>query len=403
MASFGAAQFSVIVATPLLTRLYSPAAFASFGYIISFVAVILPMISLQYEYAIPIAKIKKMTPLLTSLCLYLVIGISLSIFIVMLLFSHYVNFNINFMVLFAGFIILLLQGVLQVYSMPFITNDQAILVAHGKLIQNATMIAVQVLLAYFIFKTSLALLLGLIIGLLFNLFYFYIQRKKNAEAFIKLTRRKLFFLLKKYRQLPLFTSWAMLIETASTLMPVLLIGPLYGAKSLGVYFLIYRIFSAPTSLLSVALSKIMLKEWSSSIKENQLIFPLFKKTSLILIGIALIYFLLMCSFAKYTPLAFGENWLEAYPVLLCLAPIIAATFCVSPLSPIFILLKKNSMDLAWQITYLFSTVIIIYSCREQSFLTMLSYLSALWVILYSIYLFLMYVIIIKRDKALCVV
>lgn len=394
------AQMILVITMPLVTRLYSPHAFAYFGYSVTLVTIFLPLTSLQYEYAIPLVKINLIKHLIIKLCIYLVMGITIFLSILCLSLIYYTHYHISIILFFFTFSILLLQGFLQVYSMWLITEGKANQVAYGKLLQNIIMIFTQIILALFYSCESYELLLGLIAGLLINLIY-YKGMLLHDLVRVKLTKRRLFFLLKKNYQLPLYTSWAMFIESSSTLMPILFIGFLYGAKYSGLYFLVYRVFNAPIALLNNAISKILLKELGDRIKDNLTIATLFNKTSLLLGTVSICYLIFLWGIADYMPIIFGKEWIETVAILKILAPIIAISLCISPLSSIFILLKSNVVDSYWQILYLSSTLILIYFYRNEPFFSMLIYLCGLWLALYTAYWFLIYKVVSIREKKLC--
>ncbi len=397
---FGAAQCVLVLASPLLTRLYTPEMFAYFGYVISLATVILPLASLQYEYAILLTKLKRVTHLLLRLCVKLVVVIASILLCVSLIVRLCCSaININSEIVIIGFFILLLQGVLQVYTIFLISSGKTASVAHGKLIQNIIMVAVQISLPLIFVHSATALLFGLVVGLFCNFIYFrFCMDAISCRSRVQFTKRRLFFLLKRYYKLPLFSSGAVFIETASTLMPVFLIGPIYGANALGVYFLVYRVFIAPVGLLNMAVSKVMLKELSDRVKNKVNIMPLFINTSIVLACIAIFYLMIMLYMSTYVSLIFGDEWRVAKPVLKILAPSIAITLCVSPLSAIFMLLNRNAVDFVWQLFYIIFTVGIIYVFRHGLFINMLTYLIMAWVFLYSIYWVLMYGVISTRDK-----
>lgn len=401
---FGAAQLILMIATPWFTRLYTPSDFAYFGYIITFSTIILPLSSFQYEYAIQLIHNQKIIDLLTKLCIIIVILMTITSFVVSKIIQQLCHiFSINNLMIVSACIIISLQGILQIYSMRLIANAQVEKIGIGKIIQNLVMICIQILVAYYFTHSSMLLLTGLMAGLLINVIYsqkIVYRDSSTKKGYNKLTRTKIFYILKRYYQLPLYSSLASLIESVSTFMPILLIGPLYGKNALGVYFLIYRIFSAPITLMNTAVSRVMLKELGDRVKGDEQILDLFKKTSMILFGIAICYMFLMKAIANYVPVIFGQSWSEGGSVLNILAPVLSISVCISPLSSVFILLRRNKIDLIWQAIYLLSTIFIFYVCRTMSFSIMLNYLTNVLLILYLLYWYLMYRVISVRDEVL---
>ncbi len=399
----GIAQLILIVGTPWITRLYAPDIFAYFGYIVSVAAVLLPLASLHYEYAIPQMKTKKMISLIRSLCARLVFitsSITLVTLVVLNIHFHYLHATISTLSL--CFFVFLLQGILQIYSLSLISAGKPLAIARGKLIQNCGMLTVQILLAYAGKNSAESLLFGLMIGLLLNFLYLKITEfPAELNILIPRTKKTVSLFLRRYHKLPLFSSWASFIEATATAMPVLLIGPLYGAKFSGLYFLIFRVFTAPTSLLINATSQVMIKEFSDRIKMQKKLCPLFLKLTMVLAATGFCYALFLIFLSHYTHLIFGAQWIDTAPTLKLLAPVIGIMLCVSPLSSLFLLINRNGTDFLWQLSYLSLTFILIYSCHQLNFLQMLFYLVVLWVFLYLTYWLILFKAILTRDVNIC--
>ncbi len=402
--SFGAAQLVLIVSTPFLTRFYNPEVFAYFGYVVSFTIVFLPLASLHYEYAIPLAKTKKMTALLMKLCTRLLFGTSTIIFLIFFILNRYFHFlQINFFITSICLGIFLLQGVLQIYTLRLIAAGNTFYIASGKLIQNVSMILLQLLLASLGKNIAESLLFGLLVGLLLNLLYFKSSPLiATSENHIKITKKLFDFLIKRYYKFPIFSSWASFIGATSTSIPIFLIGPLYGTKALGLYYLVFRAFTAPTGLLINAVSQVMMKEFADRIKTNKKILSIFLKLSSTLAILGIGYFILLNILSHYTGIIFGNAWSGTAPIIKLLAPIIALMLCVSPVSTLFLMLNRNGLDSLWQLSYLILTIGLIYFCKSLGFLSMLSYLSMLWIVLYLLYWLMLLKIILFRDSTLCV-
>lgn len=401
--SYAFAQLILLLATPILTRLYSPVYFATFGYVISVANTFLTIASLRYEYAIPLLRSKRAIFLFTKLCNQLVWMTSGLILCGALVVQQYFHENaLNIFLLIMCFAVLVLQGLLQVYTMPLLAQGKVLQVSYGKIIQNIGMIVIQISIALIWHSSAALLILGLFFGLFINLQY-YRWALAVRRQHLKLTKRRVTFFLKRYYQFPLYSSWAGFIDSASTLMPVFLIGPWYGAKALGLYFLVFRVFTSPVGLLAKSVSQVMIKEFADRVKARQEVFGSFIKISGILLLIALGYGGLMFGLSYWAGFLFGKDWLSAGPIIRILAPVIAIVLCVSPLTVIFGILQKNKIASLWQVLYLVATIVVMFSNRSQTFLHMLFYLACIWFLLYVLYWLTMCKVILTHKRALCVV
>lgn len=406
---YGFAQGITLLSAPILSRLYSPENIGQFGFIVTMLVLLLPLASLRYEYAIPLVKQVYSRHILIRLANTLVIMTSCLFAIGLLCFKlihpqAYLTATITVVLL----LIILIQGLSQVLTLQLFATGYTKQVALGKLWQSCVMIATQIVAAIFFKSWPLdGLVMGYLLGLSVNYAYLYVQVKQyeaqlNALKRVVTTDAVMFF-VQRFKTLPLLSSWTGFLDGLSTLFPVLFIGPMFGARNLGLYYLIFRVFSAPMGLLEKAVREVLIKTWTDRIKQKQRISRLFIKLTLGLATIALAYFIVMSVGAQYTLLLFGETWHGAGAVLQRLSFIIALMVCVSPLSNVLIFLEKNSWAAYWQVTYILTTLLIAMLTYRFGFLPFLNYIVITWVGLYLIYWTMMLVAILRWEKRACVV
>ena len=113
------------------------------------------------------------------------------------------------------------------------------------------------------------------------------------------------------------------INISASAIPIIMIGPLYGSKALGYYFLIDRIFAPITILISESLSRILesdFSKYSNTSKSN------FKKSIQTVIACSLIVLSIIVlspfseSFLKFI---FGNQWNGIGDYFLALCPMYA--------------------------------------------------------------------------------
>ncbi|GEM_PF-2805114 len=386
------AQLLLILSTPILTRLYPPDAFAQLGYVMAFAALLLPAASLRLEFAIPLTENEQQASCLLLVSGLIVIASSFVITGLLWLFHDLLNayLAIDSTMLYCLFGIFILQGICQILRLHCIHQDRVGLVAHGKIIQNITMIAAQLALIFVIPQAAIALIAGYLIGLVCNALYLMYKALGNVE-FSKAALKLGPSLLKKYYKFPLHSSWTSVLDSAAAWVPVFFIGILFGQTYAGIYFLVNRVFQIPTGLLATVLSQLLLKRFADCFRAQQSLQPLVKKSFLLLGSMGGAYLIGMYAIAPFLPWLFGANWNHSSLVLAIIAPAIVAAFCVSPLTNIFGVVGRNEICSLWQILYLVMTAGAIgIGYLSGNFIIFLCALAIAWVLSYIIYGILVY-------------
>lgn len=399
---FGLAQLVLLVGTPFLTRLYNPSQFGIYGVIFSLSIMFLSLTSLRFEYAIPLVKRKHTQAVILQLCVYLTVVISILLFFCFIIWHLFTGsqYNLSMFEAFICLCLIVLQGLCQIYSLPFIEQGDNTRLSIGKLIQNVTLIAVQVLFA---FVSHFGLIIGLALGLIANIIYFVHKNHLPKIKNILIKKSYIGYIFKRFYQFPLYSSWAGVIDAAAVALPTLMIGLYFNKMNVGLYFLVYRIFMAPIGLLSKAVSYVATKEFSAIRHANNIMLPLFIRLSFGMLIISLLYFTCMYGASFYAEILFGRKWSDAGPIIRLLAYVIPLIGIASPLSIVFIITEKNKISSVWQILYLLSTLFVLLVHGKLSFYDYILRLVIVWAVMYIIYWSMSFYCIYSRDKKLCAV
>ncbi len=195
---YGCAQLILVASMPLLTRLYNPHAFGFYGLLASLSTVFMPITSMRLEYAIPLTKNKKLRTLIQRLCLQLTVMLAFVVFVGYLVYAAFFGFShkLPFIYSLVLLMLIILQGVCQVLSLDFITNGNNFVLVMGKLLQNLIMVATQIVLSYY--YSVAGLVVGLMLGLGTNFYYFYRKNKLPSLNYIFLKKREIGYIFKKF-------------------------------------------------------------------------------------------------------------------------------------------------------------------------------------------------------------
>jgi lipopolysaccharide exporter len=155
--------------------------------------------------------------------------------------------------------------------------------------------------------------------------------------------------IKRYRKFPLYDTWSALLNTISWQLPVFLMSSFFSSTIVGFYALGFRILQLPMSLIGGSIAQVFYQRASEAHKQNRLtalVEDVFDK--LVIIGLFPMLTLTLTGRDLYIVL-FGAEWAEAgvYTQILSIWAFI--WFISSPLSTLFGVLEKQEYLLWWNL------------------------------------------------------
>jgi len=161
----------------------------------------------------------------------------------------------------------------------------------------------------------------------------------------------------RYRRFPLFSMQANLINMLSNQAPVLLMTKFFGPAVVGFFNLSQKVLGAPLAVFSKAVSDVFRERASREYREKGNCRPTYLRTMKSLTAIGFLPFLLLFFLApSLFSFLFGSSWVKAGEYTRILAMMYFFRFIASPLSFMFYIAEKQSLDLLWQIALFVVTV-----------------------------------------------
>ncbi len=395
MAGTLGAQLIPILLSPLLTRLYSP---ENFGIFSLFSAVCLSFATLatfRYELAIILPKSNRQAKFLLYICSIL---LCMSTFITAILFHLYATElskllkspSLNQTLSFAAISIFLL-GLIQVLSYWHLRQKHFKLLAITKFQQSLCLTIIQIVAGFFIFKNNVfGLIWGFLISQLFMALYLLSPidffNKKNLPS-----KAQSIFLLNRYSNLPILNGTNAIVDAIRINGINILIAIFFNSSLLGQFALAWRMLQAPIGLINGALSQVSFQTVSQLEKTQIYSFALKSIKISFIAGIIPFSFIYIFSPMLF-PIIFGADWKVAGEIAQALCPWLFLNLITSPLSSIFIVIKKQKQALIFSIIYAICPLWIIFksnydlivTIRYASFsMTVLLFFYILMVIYYT--------------------
>ncbi len=384
------AQALSILAAPLLTRLYRPEDFGLVAVYAGLLALIGVVSSLRYELAIPLPENDQDAANVVVLSLVIVFGTTLLSVPVVIFLGDDIAKALDVPVL-ARYLWLLpigvlLGGIYTIFNYWSIRTKHFSTIAGTKLKQVLATIAIQ-LAAYKL--GGIALLLAQVAGQSVGT----TSLAKPALArpvFRQVSWRGIRQAAERYRQFPIFSTWAGLINTAGHQLPPLMFAALFSAGAAGFYALAHRVLMLPASLIGSAIGNVFFSHASVENRKGELGILYAKvQDKLVQIGLPPALFLIVAG-PELFAIIFGENWRIAGHFAQWLAVGAFAGFVVSPLSMVFTILEKQHVGLVLQ-AVLFSgrLAAILVGAWMGDLLFAVAFFSIASLFGYSIYIFMM--------------
>jgi O-antigen/teichoic acid export membrane protein len=343
-----AGQVLVILASPVLTRLYGPEDFGLLAVYASLLTIGNVLTSLRYQVAIPLADDDQEGMCVVALSLVVVFALSLITVPFVLIFKDDIAAVFNVPGL-ADYLWLLplglaLAGTYQVFNYWALRVRGFSIIARTKLTQAIGTLLIQIGMYSL---GSVALLLGQISGQASGVTTLgALALRQRVRLFRAVTLADIWRVANRYRRFPLFSTWGTAFNIVGRQLPALLFAALFGPMVAGLYALSQRVMAIPSRLIGRAIGDVFFSE-AATRKDNlgQLITKVHTKLTHIAVAPAL---LLVLVAPQLFALVFGAEWETAGRFAQWLTPAIYMAFVVSPLSRVFSVLGKHVHEIIFQ-------------------------------------------------------
>lgn len=354
----GLGQIVVLLATPLLARIYSPGQFGVYAAIVSFAGVVATISALRYETAIPVVPTDEV-PIISRLALLLPLFVAPLLVSAVALTPQAVALlkgNISREGAFVIAAVATIQGMIAVANALCTRRGEFVLAAFIRVLQPIGFVVIACL---FVQDLSHALIASWLVAFLGGLYTF---RNINFFSGWKSTVATC---LRAWRYPVLYAPVSML-DTLTLALPVLAIITIFGDTNAGNYSQVQRLIGAPLLLVGLAVGQVFFKYAGDLLRSGQPLRPLFFKIfkNLLLLAIAIIAFVFIAG-EQIITVFLGSAWrTDRTFLILVIAPVVFRSL-ISPLSSVFLLCHRIKTLAVWQFFYFVVTVIVIVIAQVE--------------------------------------
>ncbi|WP_301236842.1 lipopolysaccharide biosynthesis protein [Pandoraea cepalis] len=372
-------QGAIVLATPLLSRIYSPAEFGTLAVLLTVGNIAMALGCLRYDMAIPSAGENEIRGLMTvSMLACLALAVIVTLCLALIPGSEHLGTVVDTMSQRPWLIGVCVAavGIFQATNAYLLRQGDY----RGAGLQRASQGIVFIALAAF---PAVGVLWAYALS-------FLVAGWRSGRYFMGPTTDALPWrdAAAKHRQLPILSLPGAVLDVVGYSLCIWIVVSHYGEASTGVYSQVQRLIGAPMMLASISLGQIMLRH-TAEIRDDKPAIRHLVGRLMLLMGAALVVALPMVWFAgaDILRLFLGPKWVIDRELVVAVTFAVAVRACVSPLSTVLISLRRFDLALAWQILYFCSAATILPWLARH--LDLNSYACAYAVheaVLYGIYL-----------------
>lgn len=163
-----------------------------------------------------------------------------------------------------------------------------------------------------------------------------------------------------YAQFPLLSLPGAMLDVTGYSLCIWIISAVYGTSDAGQFAQIQRLIGGPLMLMAMSLGQVLLKHSADAAYSSEAMRRLFSRVLLGLVGLAGCVVVFIAAFG--TPvlhLILGEQWRVNAQFIVPLAVAVSARACASPLSTFLISLRRFDIALCWQAAYFMSALFVL--------------------------------------------
>jgi O-antigen/teichoic acid export membrane protein len=359
---FGGTCLSILIqvlATPILTRLYSPKEFGAFALFFSIVTFLSIIITAKYELTVLLPKDNVDGAALVLISIIISFIFSSIILCGIFIFVEIFKFNIW---LYLVPLTCLFIGFFQSGCYWLIRQKKFVSLAKIKIMHVFITVISSVLLS-FILTDYWGLMIGYAAGYVITgsvvLVIIFQEIKKHWADIDGMS--KLLKCMRRYRDFPLYSNITGLIEIFSAQLPTFLLTSFFGVSTVGFYSMAQRVTNVPVRAIAAAIGDVFRQKASSEYTNQEGCKGLFLKVLVLLTTLAIISFSIFFVIApELFELVFGKEWRISGEYARIVTGMLSLQFIVGPLSNMFMIAEKQKISLIIQIYLLIGSSIALW-------------------------------------------
>ncbi len=357
MTGSGIAQIIPIIASPIITRLFTPGDFGEFALFFSWVSIISVVATGRYDLATVLPREDKDAVNIVALAAVIALYVSAILFAFVYFYETEIsglseNNNVSVWLHYVP-VTILIVGLYNTTDNWAIRKTEYRLLAISRVLRNSVYVGVAILWGLTDLPGQ-----GLIVGHIFGFavallvlsVLFYRNIKSIDGGLSNLSWQKIIQVSREYNKFPKYMIVSRLLEVVATELSVIMITAFYGSTVAGGYAFAKRMMQLPVSLVARAIADVFKQRASQDYARDGECILIFQKTVKSLAFIGIIPFLVLAVISPVLfEVIFGRDWRLAGDFAQILTIMCCLQFIANPVSSLFMIAQKQQWDLGLQV------------------------------------------------------
>jgi O-antigen/teichoic acid export membrane protein len=328
-------QALIVLASPVLSRLYDPTAFGALAVIMAIASPIAQLGTLKYEYGIVLAKRFEEAANLAVLSVGFAISTTLISAACVFAAGDWIagafDASISAPLLFFAPGIALIVGLSNVLNSWANRKKSYKVIASSHIVNSACTVFIQITMGL-LDAAAKGLVLGRTVGLAFGLGVLaFDARRQWSSIFSSLSFKSLKSAARQHSQFPKYSMPRELLVALSGSATPILIALALSPASAGLYWFARRLLEAPKTMISTSVRRVFYRTAASLHHDNQSLLPILTKTTFYLAAIAILPTAVIVLFGPdIFDFVFGAEWRKAGIYAQWLIVWWMSSFCLVP-------------------------------------------------------------------------
>ncbi len=386
------AQALPILASPILTRIFTP---QQFGILALFTAVVgIPTIFAtgRYEVAILLPAEDREAFDVVLLAMALTAMVSAAITAVVVIQARPIASLLGARDLSSWLylvpLMVFLTGTYQALNYWFNRRKQYRRLAVNRAARSFLIVVSSLIMGWIGYRSQ-GLIVGALTGqALATLSFLWMWRHETQRLGFRYSLQRLLAVARRYKDFAIYSVPGDTINAVSGQMPTLILGMFFGSAITGYYSLTQRVLAGPSSIVSTAIGDVFRQRASEDMVTCGNCRATWIATFKTLIALSVPPYIIVALFAPgLFAFIFGENWRLAGPYAQVLTPFFTLSFTASILSRTMYIAQKQKQDMLWQLV-LFAVISssLLWGASRNSPLLSLALYSVSYSCMYLAYL-----------------
>jgi len=307
-------QAVIILAAPVLSRLYSPTAFGVMSVVLAVSGPIAIMSSFKYELAVVLAKNDEDASNLFVLAGGLVLATSLVTLLTIPFVSEWLAFEMDRptaapLMLWIPALVLF-QGLFNVVLFWANRRKDYVWTSASTVGRSVGTVAVQVILG-FADRGAKGLIVGRVFGQVLGITILAVQTLKNEWRSVlrSLNPARMRELAREHDHFPKYNAPREGIVTISGSVPTFFLALLFTPAAAGLYWFTVRLLEVPTTLVGIAVRRVFFERATRAFHRGERIYPLLVQATAVLAALGIVPVLVIfIAGPDLFDLIFGDEW-----------------------------------------------------------------------------------------------